>query len=44
VGILLVHFRFDRERLVLVAGVHAAQWLAIYLATVLWGWAQAPVK
>ncbi|MEI7657718.1 MAG: hypothetical protein WCK33_06590 [Phycisphaerae bacterium] len=43
--LLMVHFRFDRERLVLVAGVHAAQWLAIYLATVLWGWAQAaPVK
>lgn len=43
-GIVLVHVRFDRERLVLVAGVHAAQWLAVYLATVLWGWAQAPVK
>lgn len=43
-GIVLVHVRFDRERLALVAGVHAAQWLAVYLATVLWGWAQAPVK
>ena len=40
-GLLMIQFRFDRERLVLVAGVHAAQWLAIYLVTVLWGWAQA---
>ena len=44
-GLLMIQFRFDRERLVLVAGVHAAQWLAVYLVTVLWGWAQAaPVK
>ena len=43
-SLLMIQFRFDRERLVLVAGVHAAQWLAIYLVTVLWGWAQAPVK
>lgn len=43
VGAVWALFRWNREQLTLVVALHAAMWLAIYLAAVLWSWSFAPL-